>query len=231
MTPGDEAFVFDGCGREYRCSFRKVENNRAQLEIADTLSDLVESPLHLTLAQALIKGDKFDFIIQKATELGVSAIIPLITRYADVRLDEEQKTKRVERWRRISLEAIKQCGRRTLVEIATPHLLREFIAENEPSPTGQPGDPLNDRSALLLFSEKGGMPLTDSVGELAAGSAVIALIGPEGGWSDEELESLHGCGCKAVTLGPRVLRTETAALVAITLIQNAKGDLAPQSDG
>src|SRR2546428_7082794 len=103
MTPGDEAFVFDGCGREYRCTFRRVENDLAQLEISYTLTDVVESPLHLTLAQALAKGERFDFIIQKATELGVSTIMPLVTRYADVRLDDQQKTKRVERWRRISL--------------------------------------------------------------------------------------------------------------------------------
>lgn len=227
MTPGDETFVFDGRGREYRCSFRKVENNHAQLEIADALSDVVESPLHLTLAQALAKGEKFDFIIQKATELGVSGIAPLVTRYSDVRLDDQQKTKRVERWRRISLEAMKQCGRRQLVEITEPLTIRQFIAANEAS-SGSPGVASHIPPALLLFSERGGAAVTDALAEISKPCAVVALIGPEGGWSDDELEALNDCGCKTVTLGPRVLRTETAAVVAVTLIQHAMGDLSPR---
>jgi 16S rRNA (uracil1498-N3)-methyltransferase len=225
MTPGDQAFVFDGCGREYRCSFRRVEHNRAQLEIADQLSDVVESPNHLTLAQALAKGEKFDFIIQKATELGVSAIAPLITRYADVRLDEEQTTKRVERWRRISLEAMKQCGRRKLVEITAPCTLLQFVAEPAPSLTELAGAAPDAQRVLLLFSEKGGMTITDALSDLTFQGPISALIGPEGGWSDDEIETLDACGSKAVSLGPRILRTETAAIVAITLIQHAMGDL------
>lgn len=221
MTPGDEAFVFDGCGHEYRCTFRSIKDDRAQLEIADALSDVVESPLDLTLAQALARGEKFDFIVQKATELGVSGIAPLVTRYADVRLDDQQKTKRVERWRRISLEAMKQCGRRKLVEITAPRTIREFIAANEASPDATS----HTRPALLLFSEKGGMPVAAALAEISRPSPIVALIGPEGGWSDDEMETLNDCGSKAVTLGPRVLRTETAAVVAIALIQQAIGDL------
>jgi 16S rRNA (uracil1498-N3)-methyltransferase len=221
MTPGDEAFVFDGCGREYRCNFRSIKDNRAQLEIADALSDLVESPLHLTLAQSLARGEKFDFIVQKATELGVSGIAPLVTRYADVRLDDQQTTKRVERWRRISLEAMKQCGRRKLVEITAPRTIREFIVANEPSPDAAS----HIQRALLLFTEKGGMPVVAALAEVSRPCPIVALIGPEGGWSDDEMETLNDCGSTAVTLGPRVLRTETAAIVAIALIQQAIGDL------
>ncbi len=221
MTPGNEAFVFDGRGREYRCGFRRVEHNRAQLEIAEPLPDGVESPLDLTLAQSLVKGERFDFIIQKATELGVSTIAPLLTRYSEARLDDHQKTKRVERWRRISLEAIKQCGRRKLVAIAGPCTLREFIAANEASPNGWP----QPQRLLLLFNGQGGLPVADALGETTGASSVVALIGPEGGWSDDELETLNEGGCKCVALGPRVLRTETAAIVAIALIQQAMGDL------
>ena len=221
MTPGDEAFVFDGCGREYRCNFRSIKDNRAQLEIADALSDPVESPLHLTLGQALARGEKFDFIVQKATELGVSGIAPLVTRYADVRLDDQQTTKRVERWRRISLEAMKQCGRRKLVEITAPRTIREFIVANEPSPDAAS----HIQRALLLFSEKGGMPVAAALADVSRPCPIVALIGPEGGWSDDEMETLNDCGSTAVTLGPRVLRTETAAIVAIALIQQAIGDL------
>ena len=229
MTPGDEVFVFDGCGREFRCRFRRVEGTRAELEIQDALSDIVESGLHLTLAQSIAKGEKFDFIIQKATELGVSSIAPLITRYSDVRLDEQQKTKRVDRWRRISLEAMKQCGRRRLVEIATPRTLREFTAEAGAATTA-PDNASRIPQILLLFSERGGMPITEALGALPANGAVITFIGPEGGWSDDEFEALNDCGCEQITLGPRVLRTETAAVVALTLIQHAVGDLSHRFD-
>lgn len=225
MTPGNEAFVFDGCGHEYRCSFRKVEHNHAHLDITETLSNIVESPLHLTLAQGLAKGEKFDFIVQKATELGVTMIAPLITRYSDVRFDEQQKKKRVERWRRISLEAMKQCGRRKLVEIAPPRSLREFIALNDASPDKSPFPAPHDQRVLLLFSGRDGVSVTDALGEKPESGSAIALIGPEGGWSEDEMEALNDYGCTAVTLGPRVLRTETAAVVAIALIQQALGDL------
>lgn len=230
MTPGDETLVFDGCGRELRCIFRRVESNRAQLEIEETLSDVVESTLHLTLAQALAKGEKFDFIVQKATELGVSCIVPLITRYADVRLDDQQKTKRVERWRRISLEAMKQCGRRRLVEITMPRTLPEFIAELEPSSGPTHGALPDIPRAHLLFTETGGMAITDALEGISSQSAIVAHIGPEGGWSVDELETLRDCGCRSVSLGPRILRTETASVVAMTLIQHSMGDLSHQPD-
>jgi 16S rRNA (uracil1498-N3)-methyltransferase len=226
MTPGDEAFIFDGGGNEYRCTFRRIEDNRAELEIADSLSETVESPLKLTLAQALTKGEKFDFIVQKATELGVSRIVPLITRYADVRLDERQRISRAERWRRISLESMKQCGRRRLVQITDPLSIYQFM-----SLLDRPGNRVTDAEpshSLLLFSERGGIGVTEALGESSASRPVVVLIGPEGGWSDDELEALSDYGCKPVTLGPRVIRTETAALVAITLIQYALGDLNPR---
>lgn len=223
MTPGQEAFVFDGCGREFRCTFSRLDGSQAQLEIQAALSDVVESPLEIILVQALAKREKFDFVIQKATELGVTSIVPLVTRYSDVRLDDQQKGERVERWRRISLEAAKQCGRRTLVEITTPCTLREFVAElkNAEKIPGVASKP----DKTLLFSEKGGVPIADAVVAFPPNGRISALVGPEGGWSDDEVDSLKDCGCEPITLGPRVLRTETAALVAITLIQHWIGDL------
>jgi 16S rRNA (uracil1498-N3)-methyltransferase len=226
MTPGDEAFVFDGAGNEYRCTFRRIEDNRAELEIVDSLSETVESPLELTLAQALAKGEKFDFIVQKATELGVSRIVPLMTRYADVRLDERQRISRAERWRRISLESMKQCGRRRLVEITDPLSIYQFMSLLE-----HPRNPVTDAEpshSLLLFSERGGAGITEALGGGSTSRPVVVLVGPEGGWSDDELEALSDYGCKPVSLGPRVIRTETAALVAITLVQFAVGDLNPR---
>lgn len=223
MTPGDSAFVFDGCGNEYKCSFRGIRDKLAQLEIGDALSDIVESPIQLTLAQALAKGEKFDFIIQKATELGVSRIAPLMTRYADVRLDDQQVTRRVERWRRISLEALKQSGRRKLVQIMAPRTVRDFVSAAESPPVLHASHGLHP--VLLLFSERGGIAATEALTQISQSCPVVALIGPEGGWSDDELDLLRQYGCKSVTLGPRVLRTETAAIVAVTLIQYEMGGL------
>jgi 16S rRNA (uracil1498-N3)-methyltransferase len=217
MAPGDSAFVFDGCGREYRCNFRGVKDNRAQLEVGEMLPDVVESPVEITLAQALAKGEKFDLIVQKATELGVSRIVPLLTRYAEARLDDQQAARRIERWRRISLEAVKQCGRRKLVEITAPRTLREFL--------GAGGLASAAHQTLLLFSEQGGVAIIDALAERSNSQPVVAMVGPEGGWSDDDLAMLNEAGSKAVTLGPRVLRTETAAIVALALIQHAIGDL------
>jgi len=215
MTPGDDAFVFDGCGREYRCVFRTVQEDRARLDVQHELDESVESPLRITLAQGLAKGEKFDFIVQKATELGVASIAPLITRYSEVRFVEQLAANRLERWRRISLESLKQCGRRRLVQIEAPRTLSEFIAvETESS-----------ERKLIVFNERGGAPVAQALAGISTSSLVIAIIGPEGGWSDPELELLKQSSTTSVTLGRRVLRTETAAIVALTLIQHLAGDL------
>lgn len=244
LTPGNPAFVFDGCGREYKCTFRGITDNRARLEINEALSYVVESPLQLTLAQALAKGEKFDLIIQKATELGVSRIVPLMTRYADVKLDDQMVTRRLDRWRRISLEALKQCGRRRLVEVTTPCTVPQLfdgvaapdlaiadggnvaqagglrIESSEPSPRMPAAC-----ATFLLFSERGGVAITEALEGISKSTSIVALVGPEGGWSDDELDLLEHHGARPVSLGPRVLRTETAAVVAITLIQHLTGDL------
>lgn len=217
LKAGDEAFVFDGGGGEYRCRILAFNNNRAQLEIIETLADETESPIALTLAQSLAKGEKFDFIVQKATELGARRIVPLVTRYADVKLNAEKSAKRLERWQRISLEALKQSGRRALVAITHPLALAAFLESSAQHSSSTP--------TLLVFSERGGLSLTTALAAAVDRQNVIACIGPEGGWSADELELFAARGAQAVTLGPRILRTETAAIAAMTLIQHALGDL------
>lgn len=214
LKPGDPVFVFDGEGVERECEITEIRSNCARLRIIRVLEDAVESPSHLTLAQAVAKGEKFDLIVQKATELGVSRIVPLSSDHSDVNLSLEQAGKRLERWRRISLEALKQCGRRRLVEFTPLMKVGEFIA----SPPASSG-------AILVFSERGGSPIADALKEAPGAGPVSALVGPEGGWSDEELSRMKAGGCKFVTLGPRVLRAETAAIVAISLLQHLMGDL------
>lgn len=213
LRPGDEVFVFDGCGQEYRCVFQSIKDNRARLEIIETLTDEVESPVHLTLVQAIAKGEKFDLVIQKATELGASRVIPIVTEHADVKLSDEKSDKRIERWRRISLEALKQCGRRRLMEINPPLALKDFLKSGANSGT------------RLVFSERGGVSITTALSEAGDKKQVTAIIGPEGGWSADELVLFDESGAKSITLGPRTLRTETAAITALALIQHALGDL------
>jgi 16S rRNA (uracil1498-N3)-methyltransferase len=220
LNRGDDVFVFDGYGREYQCKFDKIENQRAVLEIVEALSDEVESPLQLTLAQALAKGEKFDLVVQKATELGVSRIVPIASEHADWKLNREQAEKKVERWQRISLEALKQCGRRRLVEINKPLTLTDFLNTRRGEASRR-----ESQDAVIYFNERGGLLIKEALDELVDKGSVIALIGPEGGWSDEEIEFMNGRGCLALTLGRRVLRTETAAIVAATLLQHLLGDL------
>jgi 16S rRNA (uracil1498-N3)-methyltransferase len=216
LKAGGEVFVFDGRGGEYRCRFEAAGSGRARLSVIEPLSDRVESALHLTLAQAMAKGEKLDLIIQKATELGVSRIAPLVTRHADVKPGAGQSDKRLDRWRRISLEASKQSGRRTLVDITAPLALEEFLTER---------GGIAGRGRLLVFSERGGALISEALAGVTGAAAVTAMVGPEGGWDDSELDLLSAHGAMAVTLGPRTLRTETAAIAAITLIQHLAGDL------
>jgi 16S rRNA (uracil1498-N3)-methyltransferase len=221
LREGDEAFALDGCGREYRCCVSRVDAQSAQLEIIESLADAVESPLDLTLAQALAKGEKFDTIVQKATELGVRRIVPLVTEHSDVRLNDERAERRAERWRRIALEALKQSGGRRLVAIQAPLALADFITS-----TQSQSAPL-----VLFFNERGGLAVNEALSEIDHTQPIIACVGPEGGWSDDELKMLASTGARFVTLGPRILRTETAAIVAVTLIQHHLGDLSRELRG
>jgi 16S rRNA (uracil1498-N3)-methyltransferase len=196
--------------------------NQVILEIIEQLTDEVESPLNLTLAQALAKGEKFDFIVQKATELGVRRIVPVITENSDVRIADEKVDRRLIRWRRVALEALKQCGRRRLVQIEPPLSFTEFLHCENPQSAAGTGE---ESPLVLAFTEKDGMPIDHPLTNRTTDAQVTAVIGPEGGWSATEIRAMGEFGCHAVTLGRRILRTETAAITAIALIQHALGDL------
>jgi 16S rRNA (uracil1498-N3)-methyltransferase len=215
LGEGARAFVFDGEGEEWECEVARADSRESLLNLIGKLEDRVESPLRLTLAQALVKGDKFDLVVRKATELGVSRIVPLITEHCEVRRAEERAEQRLQRWRRISLEALKQCGRRKLVEIAEPAGFIDFCA-NE---AGRKN---------LIFSERA-RHSGRSLREVSAGLQEIDRIGvcvaAEGGWSEKELEAADASGFIPVHLGGRILRTETAAIVAVALMQYLIGDL------
>lgn len=212
LGEGAQVFVFDGEGDEYECEVARVAKHQVELRILRQLGGAVESPLRLTLAQALVKGDKFDWVVQKSTELGVTRIVPLITEYCDVRRAEERAEQRMQRWRRISLEALKQCGRRKLVEISEPAPFEDFCE----SAAG---------SDCLIFSERGGRTLREVSAEASYAGRITLCVASEGGWSERELQKAEASGFIAVHLGSRILRTETAAIVAVTLAQHLFGDL------
>jgi 16S rRNA (uracil1498-N3)-methyltransferase len=205
LKPGDEVSVFDGEGKEYRARVVQARREFAELELDEEIATArPESPLHLTLAVALLKGEKFDLVVQKTTELGVHKIVPLLTRYADIKLrDESDATNRVARWQRIALEAAKQSGRAVVPEVKNPIPFESVL-----------------KDPCLLFSEREG-----DRGLTRIDNPITAIIGSEGGWSDEELEQARAGGAQIVTLGGRVLRAETAAITAAALLQHRFGDL------
>src|ERR1043165_2567266 len=206
---GDEVSVFDGAGKEFRARVAQARREFAELELQDEIEPArPESPLRITLAVALLKGEKFDLVVQKATELGFVKIVPLITRHADIKLrDETDSTKRVARWQRIALEAAKQSGRGLVPEVSGPKPLGAVLNAAAESP-------------CLLFSEREGRGLRQIETD-----EITAIIGSEGGWSDEELEQARAARAQIVTLGGRILRAETAAITAAALLQHRYGDL------
>ncbi len=227
LQPDDEVYVFDGLGREFHCKVERSERGErdgAQLKVLGQVeSARSESPFQLTLAVALLKGEKFDLVVQKATELGVACVVPVVTKHADIRLrDASDAAKRVARWQRIALEAAKQSGRAVVPEVASPILFESLIQdtrrETERSEAAVQG---------LMFSERDGEPLLEARKDLPANpSSLIALIGSEGGWADEEIGGAREAGWQIVTLGGRTLRAETAAITVAALLQHLFGDLA-----
>ncbi len=210
LKAGDEVYVFDGRGREFRCVVSTSKRDAAELRIeAEVEPAKPESQLQLNLCVALLKGEKFDLVVQKATELGVKKITPLITRYADIHLrDAADATKRVARWQRIAVEAAKQSGRAFVPEISLPVMFEVAL----------------DVDGLgVMFAERGGEPLEKLSKQ--APLSVIALVGSEGGWSDEEIDSARAQDFHVVTLGGRILRAETAAITVTALMQHIFGDL------
>jgi 16S rRNA (uracil1498-N3)-methyltransferase len=214
LRVGDECFVFDGTGKEFRCSVEVQSRDVTQLDILEKVDPpSSESPLSITLAVAFLKGEKFDLVVQKATELGVTEIVPVATHHADIQLrDKGDAAKRVMRWQRIALEAAKQSGRAVVPVVAEPEDIDAVIKIAKPS-------------FRIMFSEKSGKQLNGIAPGAAADDSVLVLVGPEGGWADEEVALALESNWQVVTLGGRTLRAETAAIVAVTLVQHRFGDL------
>jgi 16S rRNA (uracil1498-N3)-methyltransferase len=221
LQSGDEIFVFDGLGREFQCSVQNIRRDSSELSVlAEVEPARPESPLDLTLAIALLKGEKFDLVIQKATELGVQRIVPLATERGDVRLrDSDNAQKRLTRWQRIALEAAKQTGRAYVPRIEAP-LTLDLKLRSAGEIKG-----ISTDAARLMFSERAGRSLSDATNNFGRVKEIIALVGPEGGWTDDETELARESAWEIVTLGGRILRAETAGITVVALLQHRFGDL------
>jgi 16S rRNA (uracil1498-N3)-methyltransferase len=213
LRTGDTVFVFDGQGREYECAVAEIKREHSVLRIISEVAPArPESSLELTLAAALLKGEKFDLVVQKTTELGVHAVVPVVSRFSDIHLkDERDADRRLTRWRRIALEAAKQSGRARIPEISLPINMQQFLRQHA-------GDG-------VLFSERLGQSFEGAMSQLSDQKSVTALVGSEGGWSDDEINNAREWGWRIVTLGGRTLRAETAALTVVALLQHRFGDL------
>ncbi|HVS21941.1 MAG TPA: 16S rRNA (uracil(1498)-N(3))-methyltransferase [Pyrinomonadaceae bacterium] len=218
---GDEVYVFDGMEKEFRCAVREFVRDDAVFDVLEEVEPTrSESPLALALGIVLLKGEKFDLVIQKTVELGVTRVIPLDSERVDMRIrNSEDAHNRMTRWRRIAREAAKQSGRARVPEITAP-LTLEFLlmsaAEEKESST---------EAIRLMFSERGGTSLAETTNNFEPPARVVALVGPEGGWTDTEIELAHAANWNIVTLGGRTLRAETAAIAIVALLQHRFGDL------
>ncbi len=205
VKTGEIIAVFDGLGHKYDCKI--LQNNKNNF-IAEQLSKTpysAESPVSITLAQGIAKGEKMDFIIQKATELGVNKIIPLITERSQVR-----HTAKIERWRKIAISAAEQSCRGKVPEINEPVSLEVFLKSRH--------------IGLIFYEEETGKHLKQTLKDFKDSKEITLLIGPAGGFSKEQVKAAVEKGLLGASLGPRILRTETAAINAISIIQYELGD-------
>jgi 16S rRNA (uracil1498-N3)-methyltransferase len=210
LRSGDELVVFRGDGYEYPASVESVRGTRVAVALGEARAVDRESPLAVTLVQCIARADRMDVIVQKATELGVARIVPVQSRRGVVRLDAGQAQSKAAHWRAIAASACEQCGRNRVPSIEPPRRLIDYLGT---LPAGG--------TRLLLE------PAAEVRGAAPIGGEVSIAIGPEGGLDDEEIEAFRLAGFAAMTLGPRVLRTETAAIAALAWLQGRYGDLAP----
>lgn len=213
---GQALFLFDGLGHEVLATVESVERRKVSVRLVERIQPIPESPLHMHLGQVVSKGDRMDYVIQKATELGVEKITPLYSEFASVRMDAERESKKLEHWRGVAISACEQCGRATIPEILPHQGLADWVDERE--------EPLRWILHPGESAHTGHSPFQIVSRETSTFSGAL-LIGPEGGFSEEEVMIAQHHGFSAHGLGPRILRTETAPVVALSLLQHAYGDI------
>lgn len=210
LRVGDNLSVFDGEGSEFAATITAIGKSSATLRIDDEIAVRTESPLRVHLVQGISRGERMDFVVQKATELGVKRLTPVLTDFGVVKLDAMRAGKRHEHWQKVATSACEQSGRVRLPLIDTPIPLKNWFG-SKPKQV--------DLEIILRPGARTPLAEVDS-----PATKVCVLIGPEGGFSDTEFEDAEIAGFRPVSLGPRVLRTETAAIAAIAVLQSLWGD-------
>jgi len=211
LRVGDAVELFDGAGTAASAQLTRVEADGAALSVGE-VRQVASGAVRITLAQGLPKSDKLELVLQKAVELGATALVPLACERSIVKLDGPKAVERVARWQKIADEAARQCGRADTLQVLPVQSLRSFVAQ--PSAV--------DEVRLLLDEEERTVRLRDRLVDASAHH--LLLVGPEGGLARSEVEAARAGGYQPVTLGPRVLRTETVGLAAISVVQFALGD-------
>jgi 16S rRNA (uracil1498-N3)-methyltransferase len=206
---GDAVILFNGDGCDYGARISSLGKRTAEVQVETRVEVARESPLQVTLAQALARGEKMDWVLQKATELGVSRIAPVVTERTEVKLDADRADRRLQHWRGVAASACEQCGRAHLPQIEEPLALHSFLAKAK-----APGH-------LILALDPDG---EHSLSTLPAFDSLSLVIGPEGGLSPRDLDQLRAAGAQGLRLGPRILRTETAGIAALAALQAQCGD-------
>lgn len=210
LRPGDTLTVFDGSGGEYPATIGTITKQKLNLSVGEHISRSAESPLRIRLVQGVSRGERMDIVVQKATELGVQRISPVLTDFSVVKLEPDRAAKRRVHWQKIAQSACEQCRRNIVPAIDAPQSLLDWFGDNAGSDSLQ---------LILRADARDSIPAIDM-----PGSDLTILIGPEGGFSEAEYERATVAGLRAVRLGPRIMRTETAALAAISIAQTTWGD-------
>jgi len=206
--PGQVLHLFNGRGGCYRAEIRSIDKLSVTVQVQAFFDEARESPLSLTLAQGISRGQHMDYTIQKAVELGVQRIVPIFTEHGNVHPNQQRQEKLLARWRKIIISACEQCGRNHLPELLRPMPFAACLEDLQ-------------ASLKLMLEPRAGAGLHG----LSPQKSILLLSGPEGGFSDAELQAACANVYRPVQLGPRVLRTETAAVAALAALQTLWGDL------
>jgi 16S rRNA (uracil1498-N3)-methyltransferase len=210
LRAGSVVHVFDGAGQEYEATLDQVSRQAVTAHLGHRVEARPESPLHVVLAMSALKGDRMELVIQKATELGVAEVRPVVTARTDAAARPALKGSRQDRWDKVASGAAEQCGRAVVPVVAPTDTLDRLLAEPFAG------------AKLLLFEGADGSSIA---AEPEAPTRVLLLVGPAGGWEAAEVEGLRAHGFRVVTLGPRILRSETAAIAGLVAVQTLWGDL------
>lgn len=212
---GEIVTLSDGIGNEYVAEIEEFGEGFVHTKVIESYKNTTEPPVKVTLYQGLPKSDKMDFIIQKSVELGISRIVPVLTERTVVRLDSEKDAlKKSERWNRISQEASKQCNRGIIPKIEIPISFKEAIKQTK-----------DNVLALIPYEKESTNSLKQILKRVDNITEISVFIGPEGGFTEQEIEEAVNMGLNSVTLGPRILRTETAGITVLSILMYELGDV------